>query len=132
MEEQSRQRVIIRRRAPFRLTSSRKTAPVEKEEFQPHLRTESVECEMIDEEEERERLAGLQMRERLVKNLDLPQTLSFLLASPQSPPPFPTSTLTGTLPLRRPSSTHQPLHVTYHPPLTRPPITKSGSVDGIR
>lgn len=61
----------------------------------------------IDEGEELQRLAGLQLRDRLIRGLDLPQTLISLLASPQSPPPLPTSLLTPSAPTAQ-SSTQQP------------------------
>ena len=139
VEEQSRVRVAARRRVPFRLTSSKKTeqtagAGESRKTEQPATAEETretLEYEVIDEEEERERLAGLQVRERLVRNLDLPQTLSFLLASPRSPPPLPTSTLP--LP-RRHSSTHHCSHITQSTPQpllslhSKPFVTKSGSV----
>ncbi|CAI8013220.1 Tubulin polyglutamylase TTLL13 [Geodia barretti] len=137
VEEQSRVRVAARRRVPFRLTSSKKTeqtagAGESRKTEQPATAEETretLEYEVIDEEEERERLAGLQVRERLVRNLDLPQTLSFLLASPRSPPPLPTSTLP--LP-RRHSSTHHCSHITQSTPQpllslhSKPFVTKSG------
>ena len=158
-KQKNRHKVAIRRRFPFRLTSRKPEEPpgdtrsssnpvenirtteqsVAEEDSgktdTPIMAKEiqgSVVCEMIDEEEERERLAGLQIRERLVRNLDIPQTLSYLLASPQSPPPLPTSTLAG--PPRTHSSTHH--HITQStpqpPPISlhsRHPLTiKSGCV----
>jgi tubulin polyglutamylase TTLL6/13 len=128
------QRVGVRRRVPFRLTSDKQTAGAEESRKTEQPATaeetrETLEYEVIDEEEERGRLAGLQVREQLVRNLDLHETLSFLLASPQSPSPLPTSTLA---PLRRHSSTHHCSHVTQSTPKpllslhSRPFVTKSG------
>ena len=140
--------LTIRRRVPFRLTSSHR--PVEAaqppaEETLPQSTVEAdPEPEKIDEGEELQRLAGLQLRARLIRDLNLPQTLSFLFGCSQAPSPLPTTLQavqplpSSTLPPRIHSSTHHP-HITLstpQPPLSLssaflrpgPPAAKFGSV----
>lgn len=89
------------RRIPFRLKTEQTQKKIEQSlptvqltEHTPPTppSSESVPQDII-EEEELERLAGLQIRDRLIRGLDLPNVISSMLASPQSPPPLLTSLL---------------------------------------
>ena len=125
-------RICLRRRVPFRLTAGGKKSAAEP--VPPvQERLKRAELEVIDEEEELQRLAGLQLRERLVRGLDLPQALSLLLSSPH---PSPSSLLApqapSTLPPRTHSSAHHYPHMSHSTPLSsgciRGPLTRSVSL----
>ena len=117
-------RLSISRRVPLRLTHSKRPAagqPTRPTHLPPVTTVveSGAEPGIINEDEEQQRLAGLQLRDQLVRSSGLPQALSHLLSD--SPSSLITSDLVAhphsTLPPKTHScALHQTLLCTQSPP----------------
>eukprot|EP00731_Ephydatia_muelleri_P016718 Em0009g1142a len=83
-------KVVVRRRRPsFRLPAPEVEVKKEAEPEQPHSDVPSAVPEAITEEEEGERLAGLQLRDRLLRGLGMFDQIEQLLQKKAIPPSHP-------------------------------------------